>query len=106
MAERVRHREDDESAARPPDPSLRDRRDRQRKLALQKPRLSTAVPPRLAPVGKQAPPALRCAGLVAVAPLRAGPSCSLPGDFALVLRRVSGRQCSPVSVSLSAVLNG
>jgi len=31
-------------------------------------------------VGKQAPPALRYVGLVAVTPLRAGPSCSLPGQ--------------------------
>ena len=36
--------------------------------------------PRLAPVGKQAPPALRSVELVAVTPLRAGPSCSLPGQ--------------------------
>ncbi len=34
----------------------------------------------LAQVGKQAPPALRCVGLVAVTPLRAGPSYSLPGQ--------------------------
>ncbi len=46
-------------------------------LALQKPRLTV---PRLAPVGKQVPPALRSVGLVAVTPLRAGPSCSLPGQ--------------------------
>jgi len=38
------------------------------------------VPPRLAAVGKQSPPALRSAGRVTVAPLRAGPSCSLPGQ--------------------------
>ena len=38
MAERVRRRQDDDRAARPPDPSLRHRRDRQRQLALQKPR--------------------------------------------------------------------
>jgi len=31
-------------------------------------------------VGKQVPPALRYVGLVAVTPLRAGPSCSLPGQ--------------------------
>ena len=36
--------------------------------------------PRLAPVSKQAPPSLRYARLAAVAPLRAGPSCSLPGQ--------------------------
>src|SRR6185437_2462918 len=67
--------------------SLRDRRDRQRKLALQTPRLTPAKIPRpgphplgLAPVGKQVPPALRCVRLVAVTPLRAGPSCSLPGQ--------------------------
>lgn len=35
----------------------------------------------VAPVGKQAPPALRYARLVTVAPLRAGPSHSLPGQL-------------------------
>jgi DNA replication protein DnaC len=39
MAERVRRRQDDHRAARPPDPSLRNHRDRQRELALQTPRL-------------------------------------------------------------------
>ena len=39
MAERVRRSEDDDRAARPPHSPLRHRRDRQRKLALQKPRL-------------------------------------------------------------------
>jgi hypothetical protein len=34
----------------------------------------------LAPVGPQEPPALRYVGLVAVTPLRAGPSCGLPGQ--------------------------
>jgi hypothetical protein len=48
-------REVDDRAARSADPSLRNRRDGQGALALQKPR-----PPRLAPVGKQAPPALSC----------------------------------------------
>src|SRR5215467_12041707 len=60
MAKRVRRRQDDDGAARSPYPSLRNHRNRQRKLALQAPQLS-AVPPRLAPVGKQAPPALRYA---------------------------------------------
>src|SRR5207237_7737815 len=40
LAERVRRRQDDYGAARPPHPSLRDRRDRQRILALQTPRLT------------------------------------------------------------------
>src|SRR5438067_9905032 len=40
MAERVRRRQDDNGAARPTHPSLRDRRDRQRILALQTPRLT------------------------------------------------------------------
>ena len=40
MAERVRRSQNDDRAARPPDPSLRHRRNRQRKLALQEPRLS------------------------------------------------------------------
>jgi hypothetical protein len=38
----------------------------------------------LAPVGPQGPPALRAARLVAVAALRAGPSCGLPGRAAPV----------------------
>jgi DNA replication protein DnaC len=38
-------REDDHRAARPPDPSLRDRRDRERKLALQKPGIAQTEPP-------------------------------------------------------------
>ena len=37
---RVRRRQDDNRAARPPDPSLRNHRNRQRELALQTPRLS------------------------------------------------------------------
>src|SRR3954463_187576 len=40
MAERVRGRQDDDGAAGPPDPPLRDHRDRQRQLALQEPRLT------------------------------------------------------------------
>ncbi len=40
MAGRLRRCQDDHRAPRPPDPPLRDRRDRQRILALQKPRLS------------------------------------------------------------------
>jgi hypothetical protein len=57
--------------------SLGNRRNRQRELALQAPRLSTTP---TCPVSKQAPPALRDARLVMVAPLCAGPSCSLPGQ--------------------------
>jgi hypothetical protein len=37
---RVRRRQDDDGAPRPPDPSLRNHRNRQRELALQTPRLS------------------------------------------------------------------
>src|SRR6267378_161772 len=49
MAQRVRRRQDDDRAARPPDPPLRHRRDRQRQLALQKPRCRSRNPrsPRL-----------------------------------------------------------
>src|ERR1700728_4642756 len=49
MAQRVRRRQDDDRAARPPDPPLRHRRDRQRQLALQKPRRRSGSPrsPRL-----------------------------------------------------------
>src|SRR5581483_3158795 len=39
MAERLRRRQDDCRAPRPADPPLRDRRNRQRELALQEPRL-------------------------------------------------------------------
>ncbi|TCS21291.1 hypothetical protein EDC31_14115, partial [Acidomonas methanolica] len=42
MGQRIRRRQDDHGAARPPDPSLRHRRDRQRKLAVQKPLLTPA----------------------------------------------------------------
>src|ERR1700681_3849761 len=44
MAQRVRRRQDDDRAARPPDPPLRHRRDRQRELALQKPRRRSRSP--------------------------------------------------------------
>ena len=40
VAERVRRRQDDHGAARPPDAPLRDRRDRQRELAVQEPSLT------------------------------------------------------------------
>ena len=40
VAERVRRRQDDDRAPRSADPSLRDHRDRKRKLALQAPRLT------------------------------------------------------------------
>src|ERR1700730_6246968 len=44
MAQRVRRRQDDDRAARPPDSPLRHRRDRQRQLALQKPRRRSRNP--------------------------------------------------------------
>src|SRR5213595_1318192 len=44
MAQRVRRCQDDDRAARPPDPPLRHRRDRQRQLALQKPRRRSRSP--------------------------------------------------------------
>ena len=44
MGQRVRRRQDDHRAARPPHASLRHRRDRQRQLALQAPKLSAARP--------------------------------------------------------------
>ena len=49
MAQRVRRRQDDDRAARPPDSPLRHRRNRQRQLALQKPRRRSRSPrsPRL-----------------------------------------------------------
>jgi hypothetical protein len=58
MAVRLRRRQDDHRAPRPAHPSLRDRRDRQRELALQEPRLNRkppprTPPPRVTPVGAQ-----------------------------------------------------
>src|ERR1700681_3524054 len=49
MAQRVRRRQDDDRAARPPDSPLRHRGNRQRQLALQKPRRRSRNPrsPRL-----------------------------------------------------------
>src|SRR5260370_9699043 len=44
MAERLQRSENDDRAARPPHPSLRHRRDRQRKLAPQEPRLRCPAP--------------------------------------------------------------
>jgi DNA replication protein DnaC len=43
-------------------------------------RACAAVPPRLAPVGKQAPPTRAAPSLVRHCATRAGPSCSLPGQ--------------------------
>ena len=45
MAERLRRRQDDDGAARPADPSLRNHRNRQRELALQAPRLNRCTTP-------------------------------------------------------------
>src|ERR1700674_3708679 len=45
MAKRLRRRQDDDRAARPADPSLRNHRNRQRELALQEPRLSRRATP-------------------------------------------------------------
>ena len=45
MALRLRRPQDDHSAARPPDPPLRDHRDRQRELALQEPLLTRQAVP-------------------------------------------------------------
>ena len=58
MADRVRRPEDDDGLAGPPDPPLRHRRDRQRELALQEPRLTgrTGLPrPALAPAAQPEP---------------------------------------------------
>src|SRR5690242_354093 len=58
MAECFWRCQNDHSVARPPHAPLRYRRDRQRQLALQEPRLSLATErPELAPVGPQEPPA-------------------------------------------------
>ena len=81
MAERVRRRQDDHRAPRSPHPPLRHRRDRQRKLALQEPRLTLPPFPPVAPVGAQAPPApsARQRAWGALAP-GAGPPYALPGQ--------------------------
>ena len=63
MAERLQRRQDDDRAARSPDPPLRYRRDRQRQLALQKPSRRSSRPalapspqPRPAPTARALPP--------------------------------------------------
>src|ERR1700757_5051984 len=58
---RVRRRQDDNRAPRPPDPSLRNHRNRQRELALQTPRLS-ATP--ACPGGQTGPPTRAAPSLV------------------------------------------
>jgi hypothetical protein len=67
LAERIRRREDDDRAARSLDPSLRNRRDRQRVLALQKPRLSATPACPDGQTGSSRAPLRR-----GVTPLRAG----------------------------------
>src|SRR5271166_3201086 len=54
MAERLWRRQDDHRASRPADPPLRDHRDRQRKLALQTPRLTRKAPPQRFPSCRRA----------------------------------------------------
>src|SRR5512134_493136 len=61
MAERLRRRENDHRAARSSHPSLRDHRDRQRVLALQKPQLTVPSLPRWA---NRPPPARAAPSLV------------------------------------------
>ena len=77
LAHCVRRRQDDNCAPGPPDPSLRNHRNRQRELALQTPRLSA---PRLAPVGKQAPPTHATPALVKALRDARGTFLSLPGQ--------------------------
>ena len=73
---RVRRRQDDHSTARPAHPSLRHHRNRKRKLALQKPRLT----PTGSPTGAhRLPPAHRYVRLTAVTPRCAGPPYGLHG---------------------------
>src|SRR6516165_4225403 len=71
---RVRRRQDDHGTARPAHPSLRHHRNRKRKLALQKPRLT----PTGSPTGAhRLPPAHRYVRLAAVTPRCAGPPYGL-----------------------------
>src|SRR6516165_5305806 len=73
---RVRRRQDDHGTARPAHPSLRHHRNRKRKLALQKPRLT----PTGSPTGAhRLPPAHRYVRLTAVTPRCAGPPYGLHG---------------------------
>ena len=72
MAQRLRRRQDDHRAARPPHPPLRHRRDRQRELALQEPRLTLSATG--AGPGPSPPPA----------PLRRAGSRSSPNEGSLL----------------------
>src|SRR6266404_880885 len=74
---RDRRRQNDDRAARSADPSLRNRRDWQRVLALQKPRLSATPACPGGQTGSSRAPLRLTRG---VTPLRAGPSYSLPGQ--------------------------
>ena len=56
MAERLRRPKDDHCTARSPHPPLRHRRDRQRQLALQEPRLTPHLPPRACTGGSTGTP--------------------------------------------------
>ena len=83
MAIRLRRPQDDHRAARPPDPSLRDHRDRQRELALQEP-LLTGRRPCLRPGCPGGPTGTPYAASLRVAQgatrSRAGPPYWLPGQ--------------------------
>src|ERR1700709_1396893 len=92
MAERVRRRQDDDGATRPPDPPLRHRRNRQRELALQEPRLIRRNPScsSLAPCS---PPSstLRAALRWACGPCLTAAARGAPGEIRL------GRRNGPLS---------
>ena len=85
MAERLRRSEDDHCAARPPHPPLRHRRDRQRKLALQKPRLtvpqkSPSHRPALAPAAQPQPASPGRALIVSASHEEGSPFNANPGS--------------------------
>jgi hypothetical protein len=116
VAERVRRREDDRGTPRSSHPSLRDHRNRQRVLAVQEPQLNRKTPsppqtphPRLAQVGKQAPPARAAPSLVRA--LRVARGSLLFATWTSPQRRSErGPFCTPIRgpfcVPIDSVIGG
>ena len=104
MAERLRRRQDDHGAARPPHPSLRHRRDRQRELALQEPRL-TRLEARLTTLVAAPPTAPRAPGGGASKPTaQRGPYCTPSAYGSAPPRVVAPRPVPPEGSLLHADL--
>jgi transposase len=87
MAQRLRRSEDDHRVARPPHSPLRHRRDRQRKLALQKPRLILKPS---APYSKANREAARARGIAPVIPHKTNER-DKPAFFARTLYKARSR---------------